>query len=321
MKYRIIRTLSKVTPFSIKMTNRSILITVLLLAWIGGCTRMPHTGITPLRPASVAALDRYLIEHKADLDQFRLRGPFTVITHENFELALSPAEHINTDLYLTASNEKAPLVILLHGLDSTKDDHTFQAMHLATWGIHCLAVQLPGEGPWVNNGKTLARIAAFVHRAPEALDSRIDANRIVLAGHSYGGSAVAIALASGAPAAGGILLDPAGIGPQMPQYLRRIDKPVIVLGADRQVSATFDRDHFYRYIRGGIAEVSIRDAAHEDAQYPSHSGHATEELQISFVSALTAAAFSLGVTGKFDYAWASFGGPLENGSFFGAKRK
>ena len=32
----------------------------------------------------------------------------------------------------------------------------------------------------------------------------------------------------------------------------------------------------------------------------------TEEAQITFVSALTAAAFSLSATGGLDYAWASF---------------
>ncbi len=291
------------------------------LALLDGCTRLPHTGITSLRPASVAELDRYLVEHKADLDQFRMRGPFTVTTHENHVLTLAPGEHVSTDLYLSAPAEKAPLVILLHGLDSSKDDHAFQCLHLATWGIHCLTVQLPREGPWLENGKTLARIAAAIYRAPEMLDRRIDAGRIVLAGHSYGGSAVAIALAEGAPAIGGILLDPAGIGPELPNFLRRIGKPVIVLGADPHVSAANDRDYFFRYIRSGIAEISIKDAAHEDAQYPSDSERATEELQISFVSALTAAAFSLGITGKYDYAWASFVEAPGSARLFGAKKK
>jgi pimeloyl-ACP methyl ester carboxylesterase len=190
-------------------------------------------------------------------------------------------------------------------------------------------VQLPNTGPWVGNGKTLARIVSLIHRSPEAIDRRIDVNKIVLVGHSFGGSSVAIALAEGAPAAGGILLDPAAVGKDLPGFLRRIDKPVMVLGADDELSSTRNRDYFYRFIRGGIAEVSIRDAAHEDAQYPSefalrNSGidpHTTEESQITFVTALTAAAVSLSTTGAFDYAWTSFGSSLENGKFFNARKK
>src|SRR5205085_8583244 len=116
-----------------------------------------------------------------------------------------------------------------------------------------------------------------------------------LVGHSFGGSAVAVALAEGVPAAGGILLDPAAIGKDLPNYLRRINKPVMLLGADDDVGSTRNRDYFYRFIRSGIAEISIRDAAHEDAQFPSEFSlqnfgidpHTTEELQVTFVSALT----------------------------------
>jgi hypothetical protein len=36
---------------------------------------------------------------------------------------------------------------------------------------------------------------------------------------------------------------------------------------------------------------------------------------------LTAAAFSLAATGKFDYAWTSFGAAVENGKLFDAKKK
>jgi pimeloyl-ACP methyl ester carboxylesterase len=232
-------------------------------------------------------------------------------------------------LYLSAPAEKAPLVILLHGHDNSKEDHAYQAFHLATWGIHSLAVQLPNTGPWIANGRTLARIVTFIHRRPELIDSRVDVNRIILAGHSFGGAAVAIALAEGAPAAGGILLDPAGIGKDLPKFLRKIDKPVMLLGADARVSPVRDRSDFYLYIRRGIAEVSIWDASHEDAQFPLEpapqepgtDSSASEELQITFVSALTSAVFSLGHTGNFDYAWASFGDAIENGKFFDALKK
>ena len=311
------------------MRRNSILLAIAWLALASGCARLPVTGVTPLHPATLNELRGDVLNHKADVDQFRLRGPFDVATHKDHALRLSTTERIDADLYLSAPAEKAPLAILLHGNDNSKDDHAYQAMHLATWGIHSLAVQLPNNGPWVGNGRTLARIVSLIHRQPEIIDSRIDVNKIILVGHSFGGAAVAIALAEGAPAAGGILLDPAGIGKALPGFLRKINKPVMLLGADGRLFPVRERDYFYLYIRSGIAEVSIRNASHEDAQFPLEptphepgaDSFATEELQITFVSALTSAAFSLAHTGNFDYAWASFGDAIEKGKFFDALKK
>jgi dienelactone hydrolase len=224
-------------------------------------------------------------------------------------------------LYLSGHAEKAPLVIILHGHDSLKDAHAYQAMHLASWGMHSLTLQLPNNGPWVSNGKTLARLVKFIYRSPEIIDGRIDANKIILVGHSFGGAAVAVALAEGAPAAGGILLDPAYVGNDLPEYLKQINTPVMLLGADEFVSSARNRDYFYRFIRSGISEISIKDAVHYDAQYPAEVGLATEESQITFVSALTSAAFSLSATGNFDYAWTSFADGSGRGRFFNAKKK
>ena len=304
-----------------------ILIAIALLALAGGCMKLPSTGVTPLKPASPGALRDYLLTQKADVDLFRARGPFGVATHNGHPLRVSGSQRIDADLYLSSSPEKAPLVILLHGHDNTKEDHAYQAYHLASWGIHAMAVTLPNKGPWTANGRTLARIADTIRRQPDVLDSRIDGERIILAGHSFGGAAVAIALAEGAPVAGGILLDAAGPGKELPKFLRKVAKPVMLLGADERLSPVRDRRYFYFYIRKDVAEISITDATHEDAEFrlePEASGSesaATEDLQITFVSALTASAFSLGYTGNFNYAWRSFADGLATGKFFHPLKK
>lgn len=311
------------------MFRRSAIFVLMLLLLAGGCARLPSPGITPLKPASVADLQVYLLGHKPNIEQFRDRGPFDVQVQKGIELNLPDAEPVKADLYLASPAGKSALFIIVHGYENTKEDHAYQALHVASWGMHSLALQLPNKGPWDENGKLLARLVDFVYRHPDKLHNRIDTSRIILAGHSFGGAAAAIALAGGAPAASGILLDPASIDDDMPKYLGLIRKPVMLLGADERISQTRDREYFFRYIRSGVAEVSIKDAVHEDAQYPAEfpvqffggNTASAEERQITFVSALTAAAISFSAKGNFDYAWASFTEAVKNGRMLNPKKK
>lgn len=308
-------------------TFRLFLVLCLIVA--GGCTRAPSVDRTPIKAQTIAELQEYLREHKSELDIFRARGPFTFTERTNHELRLSSTEVINTDLFLASSGQKAPLVIFLHGYEASKEAHAYQAVHLASWGIHSLTLQLSKRGPWDGNGRRLARLVHLIHRSPEILDRRIDVNRIVLVGHSFGASSVSVALAEGAPAAAAVLLDPAAIGRNLPVFLQKVRKPVLVLGADDEVIPTRNRDYFFEYMRGSVAELSIKNATHEDAQYPSQTAvqnfgadpDTTEELQLAFVSALTSAVLSLASTGTFDGAWATYDAAFKSGKFFNAKRK
>lgn len=310
------------------ITGRATLLVVALLLLFSGCARMPRTGLTSIKATSVPELRGHLLNRKPDVELFRLRGPFAVETRKDFAIHLSDTEHITGDLYLSTPAEKTSLVVFLHGLDNSKEDHAYQARHVATWGMHSLVLQLSNTGPWVDNGKTMARIVNLIYRQPELIDKRIDVSKLILVGHSYGGTSVVVAIADGAPAVGGILLDPAGISRELPKFLSQITKPVMVIGADERVSQARDRELFYLFIRSGVAEVSVKDASHEDAQYRAEypvqlfsSAPDTEEQQITFVSALTSAAFSLASTGKFDFAWGSFGDAIKNGRIFNVKRK
>jgi dienelactone hydrolase len=306
------------------------LLLIALMVHSAGCARrFPATEVTPIKAASPAELQRYLLSRKPDVAQFRLRGPFAIIERRDLEIPLPSGLTVEANLYLCPAARKAPLVVVLHGQDNSKEDHAFQAMHLASWGMHSLAIDLPNRGPWIANGRTLAKLVDAIHRTPQLVDDRIDADNIILAGHSFGATAVAAALGEGAPAVGGVLLDPAGIGRQLPQLLRRITVPVMVIGADEDIWPTRNRGQFYRFISGAVGEISIRDTVHQDAQYPNErtlrafedNPDDTEEAQITFVSALTASAFGLAATGSLDYAWNSFENGINNGIFFNARRK
>jgi len=296
---------------------------------VGCARRFPATEVTPIKAANPAELQRHLLSRKPDIAQFRLRGPFAVIERRDLEIPVSPDLTVEADLYLCAAARRGPLIIVLHGYDNSKEDHAFQAMHLASWGMHGIAINLPKHGPWIANGRSLATIVEALQRTPQLVDNRIDVDKIILVGHSFGATAVAAALGEGARALGGVLLDPAGIGRQLPQLLRRITVPVMVIGADEDIWPTRNRGQFYRFIPAAVGEISIRDTLHQDAQYPSQytlrafqdQPEDSEEAQIAFVSALTASAFGLAATGSLDYAWASFENGLNKGIFFNARRK
>jgi pimeloyl-ACP methyl ester carboxylesterase len=252
-----------------------------------------------------------------------------VSQRKDMEIPVVSGLTVEADLYVCTAAQKAPLVVVLHGHNNSKEDHAFQAMHLASWGMHGLALDLPNRGPWIANGRILAKLVDTIHRTPQLVDGRIDADKIILAGHSFGATAVAAALGDGAPALGGVLLDPTAIGRGLSQLLKRIAVPVMVIGADEDIRPARNRGQFYRFIPGGVGEISIRDTVHEDAQYPNQhtmrtfedDPDETEEAQIAFVSALTASAFGLAATGNIDYGWNSFETAFENGVFFNARRK
>lgn len=293
-----------------------------------GCANLPETGVTTLAPANPARLQQDLLGGTPNVDTFRVRGPFEVVMKQEVELQVSPKERIKADLFLSGPADRAPLVILLHGYGNSKADHAYQALHLATWGIHSMTVQLSNRGPWVGNGNALLRLVRYLRSNPAILDHRIDPTRIILAGHSFGATSVVVALAGGAPVAGGILLDPADAIRGLAGHLRKVRTPVMVLASDSRVNTTRNRPAFYRHIPRNVAEISITDAQHEDAQFPLEAdppllgdSPVTQELQITFVSAITSSAFSLGTTGNLDYAWSSFREATRQGRLFAPAKK
>ena len=294
---------------------------------IGSCAQLPSTEVTPIvfqpagkdtRELEAESVQTQVVQKRLGVHQFRMRGPFAVTTRSGETLRLSAKERIPVDLYLSSETRNAPLVILLHGYNNTRADHAYQGMHLATWGMNSIVLQLPNRGSWINNGRTLARIVEYLRKRPSEFPNA-DLNRIVLVGHSFGGSAVAYALAQGAAATGAVLLDPAAFGAALPAALARISRPVMVLGADEEIFPARGRDLFFRHIRGNVAELSIRNAGHEDAQFRlNDSGR---EEQLDFLSALTAAIISISSTGQLEYAWQSYTSAADTERFFDLRLK
>ena len=143
----------------------SALLLIAFTAYAVGCTpQFPTTKVTPIKAANPADLQHYLLSRKPDVAQFRFRGPFAMVERRDLEIPLDSNLTVEADLYLCAAASKAPLVIVLHGNNNSKEDHAFQAMHLASWGMHGLALYLPKGGPWIANGKTLAKLVDTIHR-------------------------------------------------------------------------------------------------------------------------------------------------------------
>lgn len=312
---------------ALTLCRHTLALALALLLASTGCAHLPDTGVTTLKPENFPALERLVAERSIDPDEYRRRGPFEATVKTDLDVRLTFSHRIKADLYATAAGPRAPLVILVHGYGNTKEHHAYQALHLASWGLNAVAVQLPNKGPWIANGRTLARIVEVVRKRPDLLGAELDATRIVLAGHSFGAASVAVALADRAPAVAGILLDPAYMDRGLPAYLTRIARPVLIIGADEELAAARNRPEFYRHVRSGVGEISIRGAAHEDAEFPVSvqpavaSDARTAEHQLSFTAALTVAALSVAATGGFDYAWMTFGSGEKNGRFFGPRKK
>jgi hypothetical protein len=320
---------------------------VLLFAWGRASAASGGEVTTSLTPPGFNALQDHLRRSKPDVNRFRARGPFGVEVHRGYKVPVSTgrgdsalaspifpgkvprnpstqalaADHVVTDLFMAGHSERAPLMVFMHGLDGSNETHFEQARHVATWGLHALTLRLLSDSEWGTNGRIIANLVRFLADHPQTMNGRIDADRIVLVGYSFGGISVSVALALGAPAVGAILLDPAAIGEAMPEWLPRITVPVLIVGADERIVQTRNREFYFQNMGGQTAEVSVMGATHEDAQSPATGGLTSPELQTTFVSVITSAAFSLSSTGTIDDAWVSFGSALRERRLFDARKR
>jgi len=201
--------------------------------------------------------------------RYRLDGPFSVVEKRDTSITLTADDAWNVDLYKTSAAGKAPIILISHGNFSGKRAHRQQAQRLASWGFHVVVLELPNRNEWLLNGQRVFELTNFLKRWPKFLGNNVDADRIILVGHSLGGSVMTLAAAQGAPHIGVILLDPAVVHPSVTKAMEQIQSPGVLLGSDAKIFAARGRSSFRKHWGGEFAEISVNGATHDDAQGPS----------------------------------------------------
>jgi len=196
-------------------------------------------------------------------------GPFSFQEALDQTFTLAPHDAIDVDMFIPSQIGTSPLVIFIHGNNFSKSAHKIQAQNLASWGFHVLTVNAPNTQQWLENGHRIKKLVKMIYGVPSLISPKVDRNKIILVGHSFGGSAVITAAAQGAPIKGLILLDPAVYDDIIIDYQKKLTKPVIVLGADPKVFLSRRRSTFSENISAPYAEISVIGATHNDAQYPT----------------------------------------------------
>lgn len=265
----------------------------------------------PLEPSvGFESLKKALLNNGPDLDAFMHPGPVSYRVHENRLARWRDGSFIVYDNVIPSSASPIPLVILVHGNHSHKEAHRYQAERLASYGIHAIVLQVPNQDQWVLNGERVRRFVQRVRKNPKAFGKYVDPNNIIVAGHSFGGSAVTIAAGRGAKVKGVILLDPAVVSDSVLHYMRGVQKPTLLLSSDPAIFRARRQQEFSQNIGGEFVSIGIAGSTHDDAQFPSMYSHAafgydpftSDDKQQVFAAALTMGAFSLGATGKLAFA-------------------
>lgn len=281
------------------------------------------------RPQSFKELKLDLMRFDPTLSEFEGEGPFSYELQENVAFDLGSKGIVIADVVVAGGSGRSPLVIVVHGNHSAKEAHRYQAERLASYGMHAVVLQLKNRSQWMKNGRIIAALVKRIAKRPSLVSPRVDPRSIILVGHSFGGSAITVAAGRGAPVKGLILLDPAVVGGRVARYMRKVDEPAVLLGADRSVFRARKRRLFFKNMGGEFGEISVRGATHDDAQHPSmfslaalgFDPYTSSENQALFSTAIAASAFSIAATGSIDWVWKAFKPETRRGRLAGPRRK
>jgi predicted dienelactone hydrolase len=188
-------------------------------------------------------------------------------------------------LYLPADAGPLPLVVFSHGIGGSRAGYSYLARHFASHGIASLHVQHVGSDRslWAGNPVTLiarlhgaAQESEAVNRARDlsfALDRllagpegvRIDAGRIVAAGHSYGANTAM--LATGAQ----VVRDGKPVALRDPRF-----KAVVLLS-----SPPFYGERDLAAVLGGVQVPSLHVTTTEDViRIPGYESPASDRISV-----------------------------------------
>lgn len=257
-----------------------------------------------------------------DLKKFKGKGPFLVSERRSIELPIDFKNTVVIDHFYSETSDQVPIVFITHGNYSGRGAHNAQARYLASWGFHVVVSDFPNRSQWLDNGSRLKGLADLIYRRPKILGPNADPSRMILVGHSFGGSASVLAASDGAPVIGLVLLDPAVVHRRVIKLMRDINLPVILLGADRSIFTSRGRDSFWKNMGGDILEISVPNSTHDDAQGPSMFARSalgvdpftSPDNQKIFRSMLAVSVLGLAASGTVDFPLNIFTREEESGT-------
>jgi pimeloyl-ACP methyl ester carboxylesterase len=274
---------------------------LLLTMFLGSCSTVQGDVSRDTSP-KFARIVSETLNVGADFKRFSEPGPYMYSSVLDLDLRVTNQITITGDLFLSQHEGSSPLLIFQHGNLSSKESHRKQGQLAASWGFHSLVLSQPNEGQWVTNGRNLGTLVKMIYEWPLIISPQFDRNKIIIIGHSFGGSAIAIAAGMDSPVKGLIFLDPALYSNRVLKYIPKIKAPGVVLGADRRVFLSRHRAEFFKRYPREIIEVSFDGATHNDAQYPNDFVWAeffgflpgtSEERQEQIAGAIVGSAFGL----------------------------
>ena len=133
-------------------------------------------------------LDEYMATSKKSVEAYSKGLKLLDPTGERVEIAFEGTKMVGT-IRLPAGASRPPLILLLPGLDSTKEEFFFWEGVFLKRGLATFSIDGPGQGECGYNSFIRPDYEAAVSTALDALTKRIDIdpNRIGVAGVSLGG--------------------------------------------------------------------------------------------------------------------------------------
>jgi pimeloyl-ACP methyl ester carboxylesterase len=195
--------------------------------------------------------------HEAEVSSVILSDPPRDAAHpaKNRQLLIpSRGSEMNALFFLASGEGPKPTVLLLHGLPGNERNLDLaQAMRRAGWNV----LTFTYRGAWgsqgrfsISNALEDTQVALDFLRSPETVQAyNVDANRVVIVGHSMGGLAAAFVAASDENLAGVVLVDAWNAGAEGAQ--------IRAGGAQARTAAVAELDDLGHALQGATADTLV----------------------------------------------------------------